>query len=118
MNDSQKRRAFKRYKYRVPVKVYADGYNGYQAKNEANHSIALMKNYSRGGVYFETDTFIPPGTLVTVSFSNEPDILTSQTGKNSKAKVVWCKKLTKPGSKSFGVGLKYDTFSNCFFFGF
>lgn len=117
MNMKNSQRAFRRYKYTVPVKIYNDS-ERHRQKNMNAESIALLKNYSRGGVYFETQTYIPPGTLVSISFADEPDLLASSTGKQSKAKVVWCKKIGKAGSQVYGIGLKYDSIGNHFFFGF
>ena len=64
-----------------------------------------MYNYSRGGMYFESDFAPGPGTDVFIGIENSPY---SSDHDVYRAKVMWVKKL--PDKASFfyyGVGVRY-----------
>ena len=65
-----------------------------------------MFNYSRGGLYFESDYAPTIGTEIFIGFENSPY---SANHDIYRAKVIWHKKL--PTSDSFffhGIGVKYS----------
>lgn len=64
-----------------------------------------MYNYSRTGMYFESDFGPRPGTDVFIGIEDSPY---SEGHDVYRARVVWCKKLPEQASFFyFGVGVKY-----------
>jgi hypothetical protein len=64
-----------------------------------------MYNYSRTGMYFESDYAPPVGADLFIGIENSPY---SSDHDVRRAKVVWCKKLPDNASYFyFGVGVKY-----------
>ena len=69
------------------------------------HYKAKMYNYSRGGLYFESDYAPLPGTEIYIGIEISPYDLGPDM---YRAKVRWRKKLSGQGTKyAFGVGVKY-----------
>jgi len=66
---------------------------------------AQMNNFSNGGMYFETETAIKPGTRVIIKF-NEP--LFPRAKKTYTSIVKWCRELTEEDSLfTYGIGVMY-----------
>lgn len=69
------------------------------------HYKAEMHNYSRGGLYFESDYAPLPGTEIYIGIEKSPYDLGPDL---YRAKVRWRKELSGQASKyAFGVGVKY-----------
>jgi hypothetical protein len=69
------------------------------------HYEAIMYNYSRGGMYFESDYAPLPGTEIYIGIEKSPY---DSAPDMYRAKVRWRRELPAPNSKySFGVGVKY-----------
>jgi hypothetical protein len=69
------------------------------------HYEAKMYNYSRGGMYFESDYAPLPGTEIYIGIEKSPYDLGPDL---YRAKVRWRKELPEQDSKyTFGVGVKY-----------
>jgi hypothetical protein len=66
---------------------------------------AQMKNFSAGGMYFETEAAIKPKTTINIKFDN-PLFLSKQ--KNYTSTVRWCKALEDENRafSSYGLGVK------------
>jgi hypothetical protein len=68
---------------------------------------AQMKNFSAGGMYFETEAAIKPKTTIKIKF-DKPLFLSKQ--KNYTSTVRWCKALDDDSHmySSFGLGVKFN----------
>ena len=69
-----------------------------------NYYEGRMANYSRTGIYFETDFAPAPGAEIFIGiedspFSNGHDVY--------RAKVIWCKNIKHRRSYYYGVGAKF-----------
>ena len=98
MDSSLENRDDFRYKHKAKIflEIYSTGAY-YQAK---------MLNYSRGGLYFETDYAPLPGTDIFISIENSPYDFGADV---YRAQVRWRTELSKKKSKySFGVGVRYN----------
>ena len=118
MDRQLKRRAFERFKYKVPAKIFTSHHNGYKSKTVHFYSIACLNNYSRCGAYFETETSIPPGTSVTIKIAGFTGTDECEKEEGYKANVIWCKRISGSHNKLFGIGLMYDKLGNNCIFGF
>ena len=69
------------------------------------HYQAKMRNYSRGGMYFESDYVPLPGSEIYIGIENSP----YDYGPDMfRAQVKWRRELPAPNAKyAFGVGVKY-----------
>lgn len=98
MDPNLENRDYFRYKYRAKIllETYSTGAY-YQAK---------MLNYSRGGLYFESDYAPLPGTDIYIGIENSPYDFGADI---YRAQVRWRTKLSKKKSKySYGVGVRYN----------
>ena len=68
---------------------------------------AQMKNFSAGGMYFETESAIKPKTIIKIKF-DKPLFLSKQ--KNYTSTVRWCKALDDDTQvfSSYGLGVKFN----------
>jgi hypothetical protein len=68
---------------------------------------AQMKNFSAGGMYFETESAIKPKTTIKIKF-DKPLFLSKQ--KNYTTTVKWCKALDDDNGvfPGYGLGVKFD----------
>ena len=68
---------------------------------------AQMKNFSAGGMYFETEAAIRPKTTIKIKF-DKPLFLSKQ--KNYTSTVKWCKALDDDSRlfPGYGLGVKFD----------
>ena len=94
------KRSYSRNSYEVPI-MYAN----YDTENYYN---AKMYNSGLGGMYFESERALQPGSdicikMATHSFGkSEPEAY-----KAYRARVKWCKKRSKTGISCYGVGIQY-----------
>jgi len=98
MDSSLENRDDFRYKHKAKIflEIYSTGAY-YQAK---------MLNYSRGGLYFETDYAPLPGTDIFISIENSPYDFGADI---YRAQVRWRTELPAKKSKyNFGVGVKHN----------
>jgi hypothetical protein len=71
-----------------------------------------MLNFSKSGVYFESDAILRPGTTIyfrlikCTVFPTEPTICEGLRN-TSLAEVIWCKEVNNQGERCFGMGVKY-----------
>ena len=68
-------------------------------------SYAQMRNFSDGGLYFESDNALKPGTKIRIRFDHLP----FQSGPGIlKSVVSWCRELPYDDSRyAFGVGVRF-----------
>lgn len=66
-----------------------------------------MKNFSAGGMYFETEAAIRPKTSIKIKF-DKPLFLSEQ--KNYTSTVRWCKPLDDDNRmfSGYGLGVKFN----------
>jgi len=70
------------------------------------HCEAKMFNYSRGGMYFESDYAPLPGTEIYIGIENSPYDAGADV---YRAQIRWRKQLPDKKSKfNYGVGVKYS----------
>ena len=60
---------------------------------------ATIVNCSEGGAYFEADADLRPGTPVFIANVHD--------SKFFRAKVIWCRKLSRLDVNTFGIGIQY-----------
>ncbi|MBU0992858.1 MAG: hypothetical protein KJ737_10235 [Proteobacteria bacterium] len=119
MKNYMNKRSFTRYTYEVPVQIFTGARKGDDFLNEKCPSlVASLSNYSRGGMYLESEYSIPQGTSISINLVR-PEIDTA-TGirKNYHAKVIWCKKIIGSAMPMYGIGAMYEKFGNDAVFGF
>jgi len=69
-------------------------------------SIAL--NFSKCGMYFETNNLLESGSPVYISSENSLiDPLDAEIAKGVHAQVVWCNSITNGSKPNYAVGLKF-----------
>jgi Tfp pilus assembly protein PilZ len=65
-------------------------------------------NFSKCGLYFETNNLLESGSPVYISSENSLiDPLDAELAKGVHAQVVWCNSITNGSKPSYGVGLKF-----------
>ena len=73
------------------------------------HYEAKMHNYSRGGMYFESDYTLQPGSNIYIKvadYRSDPhEIL---FGDGYQAQVRWCRKIPGIDIARFGMGVQYQ----------
>ena len=74
--------------------------------------VATMFNYSRGGLYFESDTFISPGTEIFIGISGSPYSSESTTYECHRVKVKWLKELYDSPYR-YGYGVEHNDPVEC-----
>ena len=67
---------------------------------------ATMLNYSKDGLYFETDSLLQPTSRVYLGFENSPGALFADEFKCKLAEIIWRKKL-KRSFYAYGYGIKF-----------
>ncbi len=95
------RRAFPRIRCEVPIVFSVD---------EADDQyIAIMKNYSEGGFYFETTCTLAEEEIITAKTDDESilDPVASGTWAFRKAEVRWCLEIAGTSPTLYGCGVQY-----------
>ena len=72
---------------------------------------AKMINYSREGVYFESDSVLNPGLQVYIGFQNSPYASLPDVLEYRRAEIMWRRKL-KRSFYRFGYGVKLGSLDN------
>jgi Tfp pilus assembly protein PilZ len=67
---------------------------------------ATMLNYSKTGMYFETDSFLKPGTEIYLGIENSSQVEFIDEFECKLAEITWRKKLKK-SFYNFGYGVKF-----------
>lgn len=102
------RRAFSRNRYRAPIIVSDSATdNAYPAE---------MQNSSVGGMYFESDIALQPGTGVNIQLLDQsPDPYWPEACNNYLAEVRWCRKIPGRDTPLYGIGARFimDTCIYC-----
>lgn len=94
------KRAYSRNAYEAPI-MYAnyDTENYYHAK---------MCNSGLGGMYFESERALQPGSDICIKMENHSsDESGPEAFKAYRAKVKWCKKIDKSETSCYGIGIQY-----------
>ena len=118
MESHHKRRAFKRYRFQAPVKIYTSQINGNRNQEVDLFQSGWLGNYSRRGVYLETGAPIQEGTAITLNVFDPDNEGSEGSTVDYKASVIWCRKISDTPNRSFGIGLAYDTVLSGSVFGF
>jgi len=81
----------------------------YAVYNTENFIDATLCNSSEGGMYFESDTDIQPGTEICIRMTDySPDIHGPEAREGYRAEVMWCRKVFKEENRScYGVGARF-----------
>jgi len=80
--------------------------------NKENACHAKMLNYSRDGMYFESDSLFKEGSNIFFKIKNclfapsDPDLFEGLRTA-SLAQVKWCKDMGEKDASHFGIGVKY-----------
>ena len=72
---------------------------------------ARMFNYSKNGIYFESDSILKTGIEIYLSIQDSPYAFLTATTEYYKGKVMWRKKL-KDASFYYGYGIKFISACN------
>ncbi len=72
------------------------------------HFCADMLNCGQGGLYFESDVNIAPGSDIYIKMENySPEIHGLDAYDGYRAEVLWCRKLYKEDKSVYGVGARF-----------
>ena len=100
MTHGEEKREHVRYDLDTPI-VYA-----YQ--NSDQFRAARLCNYGKGGMCFEADAAIDPGSDIYIMMESFlPDSIDAEFYDGYLAEVRWCRKPSPEPSKPFFVGVKY-----------
>jgi Tfp pilus assembly protein PilZ len=69
---------------------------------------ATMLNYSKNGMYFETDSFLQQGTEIYIRFDNSSHVSFADEFECKLAEIIWRKKL-KESFYNYGYGVELAT---------
>jgi Tfp pilus assembly protein PilZ len=72
---------------------------------------ATMINYSKSGMYFETDSILQPGTEIYLGIENSSDASFVDEFECNLAEIIWRKKLKK-SFYNYGYGIKFISTDN------
>ena len=72
---------------------------------------ATMLNYSKNGMYFETDSILQPGAEIYLGIENSSHVSFADEYECKRAEIIWRKKLTK-SFYNFGYGVKLISADN------
>lgn len=67
---------------------------------------ATMLNYSKNGMYFETDSIMEPGTEIYLGVEDSSDVALADEYECRRAEIMWRKKLKK-SFFNYGYGIKF-----------
>jgi hypothetical protein len=93
-------RAYERYHYEAPIKYsYYDTEESYDGK---------MYNYSIGGMYFESNSYLKPGSSIQIKMLNySPGRSGPERYQTYRAEVRWCREMARSDASYYGIGAKY-----------
>ena len=76
--------------------------------NTGNYYGARMYNYSRGGMYFESDVALQPGTDLYIGIEDSPYAHMPDIYEGFRAVVRWCSQVRRQNAMyGYGIGVKY-----------
>ncbi len=100
MTGTSERRAYIRHDLEMPI-------TNIKSDSRFYHG-ARMCNYSKGGMYIESDFALKPGLDIRISMDNyPPDVYASHILEGCRAEVVWCQERSKEGKAVFMIGAEY-----------
>jgi hypothetical protein len=97
------KRATKRFDHEAPLVINnCDG---------GTNASGRMYNYSRGGLYLESDAALNPGTHVRIDIEASPTVPAAD---HFYATVRWCKEIfAAVVLYDYGIGVEFDRATNC-----
>ena len=80
--------------------------------NSTQYFQGKMANYSRNGLYFESESALAPGTSILIRVQKNLDIDPAGSVKEgfrsmALGEVKWCKEFVSEDATYYGVGVKY-----------
>jgi hypothetical protein len=73
-----------------------------------NYYHAIMYNSSPGGVYFESEGALQPGSDICIKMVTHSSVEPGpEACKACRARVKWCEKRNKSGISCYGIGIQY-----------
>ncbi len=71
---------------------------------------AIMRNFSRGGLYFESKHALKKGTGINVKLKPDmpPELINPETLMTQKAEVRWCMEIANSKPVRYGCGIQYS----------
>jgi Tfp pilus assembly protein PilZ len=72
---------------------------------------ATMLNYSKNGMYFETDSILQPGTKIFLGIENSSSVSFADEYECKRAEIIWRKKIKKSFYK-YDYGIKFISADN------
>jgi hypothetical protein len=95
-------RVYKRFDHEAPLII--------KNFDSGRYASGRMYNYSRGGIYFESDAVFKPGTCVRVDIEESQNSLVAD---HYFATVKWCKEIfAAVVLYDYGVGIEFDPAKN------
>ena len=91
------RRAFSRTNYSAPI-AFTRCEKTFENFDREHYRTGEMKNSGLGGLYFETDTFIPPGTTIKIKMLHMSDPYWFNAKTSYIGEVRWCREKKKSGA--------------------
>ena len=104
MTVISERRKNKRVEHRTSVAL--------ESLDPGTSVVATMYNYSKGGLYFESDTFISPGKQIFIGISKSPYSSQTSAYECHRVKVKWLKELYNSPYK-YGYGVEHFDSVEC-----
>ncbi len=96
------------YTRRSQARIYRKSRIRFAEYNSSHFHDALMLNESSGGMYFETDIQLPPGTLIHINIIPPPYMRTWSPDNMYTAEVRWCRPINPDRFRRFGVGVLFS----------
>lgn len=73
-----------------------------------NYIDAVMYNNGDGGMYFESNDTISPGSDIYIKMIDfNPEAHSPEAKNGYRAEVMWCRKIYKDGVSVYGVGVRF-----------
>lgn len=102
-----KKRSYSREENEAPILILTKGDYASYMKNRYYYISAQMRNCDKGGMYFESDDAIQPGSNISIKMIDEhssDDDHGSGVYRVHYARVVWCKEIDRVEGKCYGIG--------------
>ena len=106
-----KKRSYSREHNEAPILILTKGDYASHMKNRYYYISAQMRNCGKGGIYFESDCTIQPGSNISIKMDeHSSDDDCSGVYRVHYARVVWCKEIDRVEGKCYGIGVQiFDT---------
>ena len=104
MTVVSERRKNKRNEYKTTIAL--------ESLDPGTSMVATMFNYSKGGLYFESDTFISPGKEIFIGISGSPYASKTNTYECHRVQVKWLKELYN-STYRYGYGVEHQNPVEC-----